>query len=341
MTFVVKKYTLINIKYFINMTTDNQEITNTTTMFEALASICSDSIYVIDFKRKCFQYVNNHDLFLCGHSVEEVMQLGYNFYPRIVHPDDIPLLKEIFHEIFTVCSNTDQQDDIRYFSFTFRIRMYPQHRERPDYVIIYHKLVPVFIDNQLQSGICQVTCSETIITYDEADDEACKYSNKGSGNLRLYYKDNKNFDKYSLKSGKWKTHKIEHLTKNEKVILIWAMNGESNKSIAEKFCTSLDNLQHTLTRLYNKFSVKTMKQAIVHAINHSLIFNHCNDCDVPKQGHNKIANDKQYNKLTPETLCRIQDGLDSKQTVRFIAKQERVSEGAIRKAIKSKKLTKK
>jgi DNA-binding CsgD family transcriptional regulator len=324
------------------MMTDNQEIKNTIAMFEALASICRDSMYVIDFKRKCFQYVNSHDLFLCGYSVEEVMQLGYNFYPRIVHPDDMPLLSKIFREILTVCSNTDHQNDIRYFSFTFRLKIYPQYGKRPDYLMVYHKLAPIFEGNQLQFGVCQVTCSETVIAYDEAeaDDEAGKYSNNGSGNLNLYYKDNKNFNKCSLKSGKWKTCRIEHLTENEKIILIMAMSGESNKSIAEKLYISLDNLQHILTKLYNKLRVKTMKQAIIHSINRSLIFNHCNDCDVPKQGNNKIVNNKQYNKLSYATLHKIQVGLDNKQTIRSIAKQEGVSESAIRKAIKSQKLTK-
>jgi DNA-binding CsgD family transcriptional regulator len=313
-------------------------------MFSALASICRGSVYVIDFKQKCFQYVGNHDLFLCGYSVNEVMQWGYDFYPEIVHPEDMPLLKKIFNGILTAGSDIDKQNDIHYFSFTIRIRMYPQKREKPDYLMTYHKLVPVFADGQIQFGVCLVTCSETERVIDEADeaDEADKYSNNGSGNLNLYYKDNEDFDKYSLISSRWKTYKIKHLTKYEKIILILAMSGESNKSIAEELRTSSDNLQHILTRLYRKLRVKNMTQAIIHSINHSLIFCHSDKCDVPKQKNkenNKIKEQKNKRriKITPEVWQRIRTGLDNKKSIRSIAKEENVSEAAIRKTIKSKK----
>jgi DNA-binding CsgD family transcriptional regulator len=317
-----------------NMIIKNQEaIAN---MFDVLASICRGSVYIIDFKRKCFQYVGDHDLFLCGYSVDEVMQLGYDFYSQIVHPDDMLLLKKMFNAILIAGSNIDQQNDIHYFSFTFRIKIYPQQRKHPDYLMIYHKLAPVFADGEVQSGVCLITCLETGIEDDEAD----KYSNKGSGNLSLYYKNSEYFDKYSFKSGRWKTYKIEYLTTNEKIILILAMSGENNKSIANKFCTSPDNLQHILTRLYSKLGVRNMQQAIIHAINHSLIFNHFSSSNVPKQKINKIKINKR-NKLTPQVLRRIQKDLDNKQSVRYIAKEAGVSESAIRKAIKLGKLTRK
>jgi DNA-binding CsgD family transcriptional regulator len=234
---------------------------------------------------------------------------------------------------------------MHYFSFTFRVKIYPQKREYPDYLMVYHKLVPVFADGQMLFGVCLVTCSETEAETDEVDeaDEADKYSNKGSGNLRLYYKDNEYFDKYSLISGRWKTYKIKHLTKYEKNILILAMSGESNKSIAGKLCTSSDNLQHILTRLYRKLGVKNMTQAIIHSINHSLIFKHSDNCDVPKQKNkeikenNKNKENKRRIKITPEVWQRIRTGLDNKQSIRSIAKEEKVSEGAIRKVLKSKK----
>jgi hypothetical protein len=174
------------------------------------------------------------------------MQLGYDFYSQIVHPDDLPLLNKIFDAIIISCSDTNKQNDMHYFSFTLRIRIYTQQRECPDYLMVYHKLFPVFDGGEPQFGVCLVTCLETGIENDEIDG----YSNKNSGNLNLYYKDSEYCDKYSFRSGKWKTNKTEYLTKTEKIILIQAMSGESNKSIAKKLYTSPDNLQHKLTKLY-------------------------------------------------------------------------------------------
>jgi DNA-binding NarL/FixJ family response regulator len=254
---------------------ENSEVNNITE-FEALASVCRGSVYVYDFEKKCFRYINNHDLFLCGHSVGEVMRLGYHFYPEIVHPDDMPLLKKIFRKILKNCRNTEQQNDMHYFSFTVRIRMYSQQGEQPDWLTAYHKFVPIFADGQIQFGVCLITCSAT--------EKTGKNSNRGSGNLRLYYKDNERYDEYSFnKNYDRKTCKIEHLTKIEKIILITAMCGESNKSLAKKLCMSYTNITHTLPELYRKLDVKTMTQALIHSINHSLLFFHSSDNDdVPK-----------------------------------------------------------
>jgi DNA-binding CsgD family transcriptional regulator len=325
------------------METENLGIKNIANIFNAFESICRGSVYVIDFKQECFLHVSNHDLFLCGHSTNEILKLGYDFYPEIVHPEDMPLFTKIFNKILTACSNNSQQDNIHYFSFTFRIRIYPQKREYPDYLTVYHKIVPVFVDGQMQFGVCLITCSEKEAITDEADkaDEAGKYSKKGSGNLRLYYKDNEYFDKCSLISGRWEKFKIKHLTNDEKIILIHAMSGESNRMIAEKCFMSLNNLQHKLTRLYHKLGVKNMTQAIIHSINHSLIFSHVNSSNVPKQKNSEDSEIKQQKKMTPELIQNIQADLDNRQSVRSIAKRTGVSEGAIRKAVKSGKLTKK
>jgi DNA-binding CsgD family transcriptional regulator len=193
-----------------------------------------------------------------------------------------------------------------------------------------HKLIPIFADGQIQFGVCLITCS----TIGKAD----KNSLENPSNLKIYYKENKNFDEYSFKNYKWKTYEIKHLTKSEKIILILAINGESNKSLAERLCISYDNLQHRLTKLYRKLDVKTMRQALFYSINHSLLFSY-SDNAISKTERRKTKKNKRRNKLVPEVLQNIQTDLNNKQTVRSIAKRVGVSESAIRKAIKLRKLT--
>jgi DNA-binding NarL/FixJ family response regulator len=307
---------------------ENSEVNNIPE-FEALASICRGSVYIFDFQKNCFRHISNHDLFLCGHSADEVMRLGSRFYPEIVHPDDMLLLKKIFRKILKTGRNTEQQNDIHYFSFTVRIRRLQQGKQ-PDYLTAYHKMVPIFEDGRIRFGVCLLTCSETEIT-------------GNSGGLRLYYKDNERYDEYSFKNYDWKTHKIEHLTKIEKIILIRAMGEESNKSLAKKLCISYTDLTHIyLPELYRKLGVETMTQALIHSINHSLLFCRSSDNDdVPQPKNAKTKKDKRKNKLTLEDLQFIQACLDSGQSIRSIAKEAGVSDTAIHKAIKNKRLTKK
>jgi transposase-like protein len=76
-------------------------------------------------------------------------------------------------------------------------------------------------------------------------------------------------------------------------------------------------------------------------MNHSLLFRHSDNDDVPKPENRKPKEDRQQrNRLTSEVSQRIQACSDKGQSIRSIAKEVGVSEGAIRKAIKNNRLTK-
>jgi hypothetical protein len=55
---------------------------------ERVASLVTESIFVIDIGQRCFRFVGGHDLFLGGYSSDEIKQSGYDFFRRIIHPDD-------------------------------------------------------------------------------------------------------------------------------------------------------------------------------------------------------------------------------------------------------------
>jgi hypothetical protein len=95
-------------------------------------------------------------------------------------------------------------------------------------------------------------------------------------------------------------------------------------------------------QIYEKLRVETIEQAIIYATNHQMLFN-----TVPAISGKNFSNfqccsksKKQRNKLTNEKLYYIQTALYNKQSVNSIAKEVKISEGAIRKAIKIGKLTK-
>jgi DNA-binding CsgD family transcriptional regulator len=210
------------------------------------ASMSNDAIYVIDFREKQFRYVSEHDLFLCGHSQYEVLNLGYDFFPKIVHPEDLPLWEKMHTDILKyLLGPEDQLENINYFSFTLRIKNLLQIAERQKYLMVHHKLKPVFQDDQIYLGICMLKIS-AIST---------------SGNLEIFYKNEMNL-KYSFAGQKWKLQDIELLTDCEINIIKLAMMGLNEKQIADKLCLSIGTIRNKCSALYQKLNVNNMMQAI-------------------------------------------------------------------------------
>jgi DNA-binding CsgD family transcriptional regulator len=214
------------------------------------------AMYVVNFQKQRFHYVSKHNLFLCGHSQEEAMQSGYDFYSRIVHTEDLTLFIKQYRAILKyICEEQDKQDEIDYFSFTFRIKGSPPMDES-EYLMVYHRLKPVFVNEALCFGLC--TLDYSVI--------------RDSGNLRVYLKDNPDFYEYSFQSEKWNLQQGERLTMQEIKILRLSKQRICNKEIAAKLNISYDRLRHIKTQLFQKLNVETMEQAIIYATNHSMLF---------------------------------------------------------------------
>ena len=62
---------------------------------QAFAQTTYQSIYIIDYHRKNFLYVSDNPLFLCGHTAEEVREMGYDFYLSYVPKEEVPMLTEL------------------------------------------------------------------------------------------------------------------------------------------------------------------------------------------------------------------------------------------------------
>jgi DNA-binding NarL/FixJ family response regulator len=295
---------------------------------DTFANLCIEAIYVIDFKKRCFSYVSNHDLFLYGHSKSEVLRLGYDFYSEIVHKDDLPQLAKMHQEILKCLCIPDNvnDDDIFYFSCTFRVKNYMHKGKRPKYLMVYQKLIPKFVNNEIRYGICLLTSSVV----------------KNTGNLRLYYKNNPYFDKYSFITKKWEKQNIEYLTEQEAKIFILVKQGKILKEIADEINISYKTLQSIIALFYKDFKMHNIEEATIYITNHLMLYHsHNHEIKEQRPKKNKKQCKQRRLKLTPEVLQRIQTKMDNGQSINSIAKQENVSNGAIHKAIKSGKLNKK
>jgi DNA-binding CsgD family transcriptional regulator len=261
------------------------------------------------------------------------MKWGYDFYSKTVHPKDISKLTDMYRIILQIlCSRNEhteildekQVSDISYFSFTLRIMEYPQMRDKPDYLPVHHKLIPIFIKDQIRFGLCR-------LTYSVISD---------SDNLRVYYKGIQDFDEYFSSVSKWKRQKTEQMSAQEIMILKYAHYGMNSKQIADTLSMEISTLDHAKTKLFNKLNVENLRQAVIYTTSHLMIFDPI--LIIPNTVKKRTTVKKrQYNKLTPEKLLCIQTGLDNGQFIRYIARKEKVSEASIRNAIKDGKLIKK
>jgi DNA-binding CsgD family transcriptional regulator len=323
-----------NITHFFesNLETSQKEnendldIDNYLRAIKEVSNIMTESLYVVDLHKRSFLFVADHDLFLCGHSPEEVTQLGYAFYPQIYHPDDLHLHTDIQDVIrkHLYASGADLSD-LNYYSFTLRMRNYLEYGQRSEYLMVYHRVRPVIIREKMQ--IVFYALSSSVI--------------EKSGNLRIYYKTNLTFDEYSFEVKRWQKRKVEKLTKQEQRILKLAKQGKNAVEISKSLCLSYHTVRNEKMRIFDKLGVHSIEEAIVFATNHRMIF------VSSKQGVRqeptfipKIAK-KTRRMPTPDVWQCLQQGLDNGQSIRSIAKQEGVWERTVRYAIKQGKLSRK
>ena len=66
---------------------------------KGISSLIPDSFYVLDIVHKQFIHIKPDNLFLCGHSVKEAMELGYDFFSRVIHPEDWLLWKSFLENL--------------------------------------------------------------------------------------------------------------------------------------------------------------------------------------------------------------------------------------------------
>jgi DNA-binding CsgD family transcriptional regulator len=291
---------------------------------EDFANIVTEAVYVLDFQKRCFHYVADHEFFLCGYSQEEVMSLGYDFFQEVIHPEDLSLWEKMHNVILKRLEKSGSIEGIDYFSCSFRLKCRLPTAGKFDYLMAYQKLKPKYIDGQLRFGIC--TLSVSVI--------------QTSGKLRLYYKNKPDYETYSIIGQKWRKQKIRLLNDRQKAILILAKQGKSRREVACILCVSVGVIDMEKTFIFEKLGVSTTEQAIIYATNHRLIFSH-NPFGTGSIGKEDLPEKQDINhSLTANILERIQEGLKNGQSVNALAKKEGFSETALRKAIKCGKLKK-
>ena len=123
---------------------------------QAFAQTTYQSIYIIDYYRKNFLYVSDNPLFLCGHTADEVRQMGYGFYLSHVPEDEVPMLTELNRSGFRAFYDEPVENRRQcMMSYDFHIT----HGDR--LLLVNHKITPLAMtpEGRVWLALCTVSLS--------------------------------------------------------------------------------------------------------------------------------------------------------------------------------------
>lgn len=220
---------------------------------KAFARLSNKSFYVIDYKTKGFEYVSDNPLFLCGHSAEEVKQMGYDFYLQNVTQQDLELLIEI-NKIGFDFYDRIQIKDRKDYSITYDFHLKNQEERN---ILVHHKLTPLFLNSKgkIWKALCVVSLS----------------SSNDSGNIKIYKKGSKEVIEYNLTKRAWQSSISKKLSNREKEILRLSIRGFKINEIAEEIFISANTVKFHRKKLFEKLEVSNIGEAISFASSNKLI----------------------------------------------------------------------
>ena len=209
------------------------------------------SVYVIDYQKEGFEYVSENPLFLCGHTAEEVKEMGYEFYFKYVIEKDLDLLLKINTVGFDFYDKLPREKRKDYnISYDFHLK-----NQDGKTILINQKLTPLFLtsDGKLWKAICIVSLS----------------TNKNSGNIVVSGKGE--VFKYDLPENVWRTSEKIKLSEREKEIINFSTRGYTIAEIADAIFVSPDTVKFHRRNLFEKLDVSNISDAIMFTISNNLI----------------------------------------------------------------------
>ena len=81
------------------------------------------AFYIIDYNKQSFLYVSDAPLFLSGYEQDEVLEMGYEFYNKVVPPEDLEMLVEMNEKAFEFFYNLPtERRDKGFISYDYRLK---------------------------------------------------------------------------------------------------------------------------------------------------------------------------------------------------------------------------
>jgi DNA-binding CsgD family transcriptional regulator len=214
---------------------------------KAFSRITYQSIYIIDYQKKSFEYVSDNPLFLCGKSSEEVKEMGYGFYFQYVKPEDLEMLVKINEVGFDFYEKLPLEERKQYtISYDFHII-----NERKNVVLINHRLTPIFLtkDGKIWMAMCIVSLSNS----------------NTAGNISISKDGSDDIWRYDVEFHQWVQEEKIKLSQREYEILSLYASGLTINEIAVKLFITADTVKFHRKKLFEKIGANNIAEALAYA----------------------------------------------------------------------------
>lgn len=231
----------------------NEKMKNSMDIVSRMACTLNHSLYVIDYLKRSFVYVSPNMLFLCGYSVEQVIEWGYSFYTKVIPERDLKRLLEINKAGFDFYYKLPIEKRYMYFiEYDFDLVHINKKVTR-----VNQRLIPLIINKEgdLWLAVCVVTP-----TYSKARDKTI-IKNFNTGEQFIYQEREKS----------WYKNTLPPLTAKETLILQLSSQGCTNADIAEELLLNVNTIKFYKKNIFHKLDVKNCIEAITVASHWGLI----------------------------------------------------------------------
>lgn len=221
-------------------------------ILDAIARTTYQSLYIIDYFRNDFLYVSENQLLLCGHTAEEIKEMGFMFYIKHVPNEEQKMLVELNKSGFNFYERLPIEERMNYsISYDFHII---SNKKK---TLINHKLTPIALskDNRIWLAVCVVSLS----------------AHESPGHIEIRKQGQTSFWEYALDNHKWIENSGITLTEKEKDILSLSARGYTVNDIADYLCVAIDTVKFYKRKLFQKLNVKNIAEAISFATNYKLL----------------------------------------------------------------------
>jgi len=232
---------------------DLSQASNYIELVKAFSRVTYQSIYVIDYQLRSFEFVSDNPLFLAGLTADQVKDMGYSFYQKYVSAEDFQMLITINEAGFDFYEKIPlEQRKLYVISYDFQIQ-----NANGKFILVNHKLTPIFLteEGKIWKAICIVSLS----------------SNVSSGNVIIEKLQSDLLWQLDLSLGKWIPQKKINLTEREIEILRFYHRGLTIHETSERIFVSIDTVKFHRRKLFEKLGVNNMNEALVFALNNRLL----------------------------------------------------------------------
>jgi DNA-binding CsgD family transcriptional regulator len=232
---------------------DRQQLGNYLEVVKAYARLTYECVYIIDYTDLSFEYVSDNPLFLCGHTAEEVLKMGYDFYFNNLSEEDLALLNQINDAGFDFFDRVPDTDKKLYsISYDFNL---PNAQGRQ--MLVKHKLTPLLIaeSGKMWKAMCIVSVSH----------------HQQRGNVVIHKQGTDEFWKLDLATNQWHRAVQPKLAEREAEVLRLYAQGLTINQIAEKLFVAPDTVKYYRRKIFEALEVNNIVAALAYAVSNKII----------------------------------------------------------------------